>query len=75
VGDPCLSVWLRRAHRRVPHALGKTKMGTDIERWTCLIVSLHLGTSGEMRQPLLASAEQNRLVEKLRVISDRCVKT
>jgi hypothetical protein len=62
VGDPCLSVWLRRAHRCLSHALGKTKMGADTARPTCLIVSLDLGASGEMRKPLLASAEQNRLV-------------
>lgn len=62
MGDPCLSVWLQRAHRCLPHALGKAKMGADTARPTCLIVSLDLGASGEMRKPLLASAEQNRLV-------------
>jgi len=41
------------------------KMGADTARRTCLIVSLDLGAGGEMRQPLLASAEQNRLVEEL----------
>ena len=65
MGDPRLSLWLRRAHRRVPHALGKNKMGADPARRTCIFVSLDLGASGEMREPLLGSAEQNRLVEEL----------
>jgi hypothetical protein len=62
VGDPCLSVWLRRAHRCLSHAIGKAEVGSHITKRPGVSVSFDLGTTGEMRQSFLDSPEPNYLV-------------
>ena len=53
MGDSCLSVWLRRAHRCLPHAIGKAEVGPHVTKRPGVSVSFDLGTTGEMQQSFL----------------------
>ena len=45
MGNPLLSLWLWRANRCMPHAVGQAEMGTDFTKRSSVVVPFSLGTT------------------------------